>query len=91
MISDITLPPKADTAAAPLLLAELQALQGKPCRIDASMCRSIGALCASILLSALRSWRQENCEFIILEAKNLTSDLALLGMSNLVSDLEMAK
>ncbi len=91
MNSDITLPLKADTAAAPLLLAELLSRKGNPCRIDASACQGIGAICASILLSARLSWQRENSAFTILGAANLTADLTLLGMADLLSDMEMAK
>lgn len=91
MNSDITLPPKADTAAAPLLLAELQSLQGKPCRIDASGCQGIGAICACILFSARRTWLMENRNFTIVHANNLTADLTLLGMADLLSEMGMVK
>lgn len=87
----ITLPSKADSATAPALLAELQALYGKPCSIDASQCQSIGALCASILLVARRSWHQENCIFSIVGAHSLSTDLMLLGMTEILSEMESEK
>lgn len=91
MISTVELPLKADTSAAPALLEQLAAVQGKPCHIDAKACQAIGAVCVNILISARQSWRRQNLAFELVDADHLIDDLTLLGVVALLLQPEVAQ
>lgn len=91
MTSTLTLPEKADTSAAALLLARIMSQRGQDLKIDASKCQVIGALCAGILVSACQSWKREALHFEILNARKLAADMKLLGVNDLLFGLEAMK
>ena len=88
MRSNIILPAKADTAAASTLLEQIRSLQGSALNIDAQHCKSIGALCANILVSAQQSWMRSGLGFEIIGSGEIANDLMLLGVSDLLMKME---
>ena len=66
MDSDLTLPPRLDTASAPALADRLGDLRGGPVRIDASKVVFAGALGLQVLVSACQTWRKDRHEFEVL-------------------------
>jgi chemotaxis protein CheX len=91
MPSHLILPVKADTAAARGLLEKIRNLQGGALQIDAQNCQTVGALCANILVAAQQSWRRSGHEFKIKGSSEITNDLQLLGVGDLLLDMEPLK
>lgn len=80
----ISLPAKADTSAAEGLLSEVLSARGGPLRIDATGCRSIGGLCANVLVAAALSWRTDHHLFELTGEAGLIEDLDLLGVRDIL-------
>jgi chemotaxis protein CheX len=91
MTSVLRLPVKCDSAAAELLLEQIKAWRGAPLSIDAQGCSGIGALCASILLSADQTWQADGVEFALINARSLAPDLGLLGLADRLLAMEPVK
>ena len=85
----IHLPEKLDTAASARLLAEVRAASGSPLSLDAAKTRSVGAICAKILLSTQEKWKVDGFKFQIQAAAEIINDLRLLGLGDLNHDKDI--
>lgn len=84
----LTLPEKLDTAVASFLLADLLAARGDALILDAAGCRSIGAICAQIIISAHNAWQADGHAFVLQGHAGIANDLTLLGLSDFADALE---
>jgi anti-anti-sigma regulatory factor len=91
MTSTLSLPARCDTAAADTLLEQIKALRGKSLCIDAKGCGGIGALCAGILVAALRAWRRDGQDFAFVNTDGIAADLMLLGVAECLLEMEPVK
>ncbi|MCP9483218.1 STAS domain-containing protein [Shimia sp. CNT1-13L.2] len=73
---------RLDSKAADDLLAALLAHMGGPISLDASRVQSLGALCAGILLSAAKTWKDAGLPFALANlSERCRADLALMGLT----------
>lgn len=79
---EMVLAERLDSKAAKDLLASLLAQTGAPLRLDASRVQSLGALCAGILLSAAKTWKDAGLPFALAcPSERFRADLALMGLT----------
>ncbi|MFZ3582047.1 hypothetical protein ACOI1H_07755 [Loktanella sp. DJP18] len=80
MIDVITLPDKLDSGAAAGLLSTIKAARGAPLTLDASESKSIGAICAQIIVAARSAWATDGHAFVLTRWASIADDLRLLGL-----------
>lgn len=90
MIDVITLPDKLDTGAAPGLLSTIRAARGAPLTLDASESRSIGAICALIIVAARTAWAADGQVFVFAGWASIAEDLRLLGLHDQFDEVDIA-
>lgn len=84
----LKLRPVLDLTAAEPLKFELLALRGQPVSIDASEVERIGGLCLQVLMSAHKTWSQEDVPFSVGAASsNFEDGMSQLGAASFLSSL----
>jgi len=86
MTSSIALAPALDLRAAAPLKAEILALRGQAVTLDGSAVQRLGGLCFQVLLSALKTWRDDGQSLTFINVSDaLLAQWSALGAA--VSDL----
>jgi chemotaxis protein CheX len=86
MTTMIALSPTLDLRAAAPLKAEILAARGQAVTLDGSAVQRLGGLCFQVLLSALKTWRDEGQSLTFINASEaLVAQWSALGAT--VSDL----
>jgi len=81
-VNRLTLEPVLDLRAAKPLTDELLTLKGADLNVDASKVERIGAQCAQVLLSAMKTWEADHHAFSLVDESEAFRDGAsLLGLS----------
>lgn len=80
--AETVLPERLDSKAAKDLSASLVTQMGRPLTVDAGRVQSLGALCAGILLSAAKTWKQAEVPFALAHpSPRFCKDLAQMGLT----------
>lgn len=78
----LKLPKSLDLRAAAPLLAQFEALRGRPVSVDASDVEQVGAQCVQILVSAQQTWLRDGLLMTLVEPSAEFADaLRLMGIS----------
>ena len=86
MNTQIALPAVLDLRAAAPLKADILALRGQAVTLDGSAVQRLGGLCFQVLLSAIKTWRDEGQDLTFINASEaLVAQWDALGAA--VSDL----
>ena len=86
MSTQITLAPVLDLRTATPLKAEILALRGQAVTLDGSAVQRLGGLCFQVLLSAIKTWREEGQVLTFINASEaLVAQWGALGAA--VTDL----
>lgn len=86
MTTSIALAPALDLRAAAPLKAEILALRGQAVMLDGSAVQRLGGLCFQVLLSAIKTWRDDGQDLTLINASEaFVAQWSALGAT--VSDL----
>ncbi|WP_394154902.1 hypothetical protein [Loktanella salsilacus] len=84
MSRTVKLPEILDTLAADAVLADIQGAKGEDLILDASGAQMIGAICAAIVISSIRTWREDGHSITLHGFEAVDSDLQVLGLGELI-------
>ncbi|WP_386679800.1 hypothetical protein [Loktanella sp. R86503] len=83
MLRTVKLPKNLDTLAAASVLADIQGGKGGGLILDASGTQMIGAICASIIISSIKTWRNDGHYIALQGFEAVSNDLKILGLTEL--------